>query len=586
VSELKILLTVHQFFPEYASGTEVLTYSVAKELRAQGHEVFVFTGFPAKTQLADADRFDHYELDGIQVFRFHHAAVPMGGQRYVTELEYCNLLAARFFKRLVAELNPDIIHFFHVSRLGAAVMDVAFEAGIPAFYTPTDFWSVCPTSQLLLADGQMCAGPTRHAGNCVKHVIHLTRGKKLNQVVQHIPEKIAEGIVWLAARNALPAHPARHEVGALSRRKDFILKRMNALTKIITPTQLMFDVLVHNGVDPARLTKSAFGIDTRYYDECVRSENPDAPLTIGFIGTISSHKGCHILLKAIALMKDERNVRVKIYGRTSDFPDYFAQLQNLAANDARIEFCGTFPNDEIGVVLSNIDVLVVPSLWYENTPLVIYSALASGCPVVASNFAGMAEAVQHGVNGLLFKPGDEKDLSATLSRMSQNRHELSELGKNCKKPKSAREYVDELLTLYQAQHSNAPATANQASWLKLEPLKRAEQCGAIAGWAIAQCAAPAAIRLVVDNVPVAEVREFTQRTDVLEGFKKQGVRVKSALVGFILDIPNGIDRNAAAIELIAQSGKSTVIAMNTIEAGHSSSVGTDVYLGLDSENWL
>jgi glycosyltransferase involved in cell wall biosynthesis len=590
VSELKILLTVHQFFPEYASGTEVLTYSVAKELCAQGHQVFVFTGFPAATHLEDSDRFDQYALDGIKVFRFHHAAVPMGGQPYVTELEYCNLLAASYFKRLVVELNPDVIHFFHLSRLGAALMDVAFSSGIPSYYTPTDFWAVCPTSQLLLADGKMCAGPTKFAGNCVKHVIQLTRGKKTNQVVQMVPERIAEGIVWLAARDALPAHPAAREVGALSRRKEFILKRLNALNKIIAPTQLMSNVLIENGVNDAKIIKSAYGIDTTYYDEFSRAEKTDDLVTIGFIGTLATHKGCHVLLKAIALLKDERNLRVKIYGRGTDFPDYYAQLQDLAATDPRIEFCGTFPNDEIGVVLSKIDVLVVPSLWYENTPLVIYSALASGCPVVASNFAGMAEAIQDGVNGMLFNPGDAQDLSEMLCKLGRDKNVLRDLRKNCKKPKSTHQYVNELLALYLEEKQNARIAGSvpqdRGPWLKLEPFVSMRECGAITGWAVMQRRAPTAMRLIVDGVLVSEVRDFAQRVDVLEGFKKQGMRIKSASIGFILKFPAGIDRSKAVLELVAKSGENTTIALDRIGQGRSSGFENEVYLGLDSENWL
>jgi len=587
VFKLKILLTVHQFFPEYASGTEVLTYSVAKELRARGHEVFVFTGFPAATQLKDSDRFDEYDLDGIKVFRFHHAVVPMGGQRLVTELEYCNLLAASYFKRLISELNPSIIHFFHVSRLGAALMDVAFKARIPSYYTPTDFWSVCPTSQLLLSDGKMCAGPTKSGGNCVKHVIELTRSNDIKKVARLVPEKVADGLAWMAARGALPSRQAINEVGALSRRKDFIVKRLNGLDKIIAPTQLTFDVLASNGVNRTQLVKSAYGIDTSYYDDFQRTERADGVLTVGFIGTISSHKGCHVLLKAMALTKGDQKLRLKVYGRTSDFPDYFAELRELAGDDPRIEFCGTFPNSEIGTVLSNIDVLVVPSLWYENTPLVIYSALASGCPVIASNFAGMAEAVQDNVNGRLFTPGDEKHLSGMLRDLSRDPAALKALQKNCKKPKSIVQYTDELLALYSEEKKvPAAATDDQDTWLDIPAFEPAQKTGEVSGWALIQGSAPVSIHLVVDNVSISEVKEFTNRADVQDGFKKQGVQVKSALLGFILNVPVGVDRSKAAIELVAKSGARTRVEFNEMVPGSAQSLENNAFLGLDSENWL
>jgi len=76
----------------------VLTHSVARELRARGHEVSVFTGYPERELMSDAKRFDKYEVDGIPVYRFHHGFVPMGGQQVVSEIEYNNHLTASYFK--------------------------------------------------------------------------------------------------------------------------------------------------------------------------------------------------------------------------------------------------------------------------------------------------------------------------------------------------------------------------------------------------------------------------------------------------------------------------------------------------------
>lgn len=445
---MKILLIVHQFFPDYSSGTEVLTYSVARELRRQGHQVAVFTGFPAAEQLKEIDRFDQYALDGMQVFRFHHAFAPMGGQDSLAEIEYCNFLATQYFEQLIKDFNPDIIHFFHLSRLGAGLMDVAFAAEISSYYTPTDFWSICLTTQLVLENGKICAGPTRHGGNCVKHAAQLTRYGLAKRIIGIVPEKMIEGVARLTAENVLPPYPFSRDIAAVSRRKDFIVKRLNRLSKIVAPTQLMMDMLIAHGVHEASIIKSAYGIDTSFYDAYPRTDTGGGVLTIGFIGTFSNHKGCHVLLEAINSLKDE-NIRVKIYGRSFGDPEYYARLRELASGDDRVEFCGTFPNEEIGRILSEIDLLVVPSLWYENTPLVIYSALASGCPVVASDFPGMSEVVVNADNGLLFEPGKVEELRKKLLLLSRERDVLARLRGNCRKPKSTHQYVDELLALYQ-----------------------------------------------------------------------------------------------------------------------------------------
>ena len=169
---MKILLTVHQFFPEFTAGTEVLTLSVARELLRRGHEVHVYAGYPTDKELLDNERFDEYEFEGIHVYRFHHAYVPMDGQASLIEVGYDNRLAAIRFEKILQSFKPDVVHFFHLNRLGTRLIEKANLAGIPAFMTLTDFWPICPTGQLLLPDGKLCKGPNHYAGNCVKQVSH------------------------------------------------------------------------------------------------------------------------------------------------------------------------------------------------------------------------------------------------------------------------------------------------------------------------------------------------------------------------------------------------------------------------------
>ena len=76
---MKILLVVHQFLPDYSSGTEILTLHSAMELKSRGHEVQVLTAIPASPEIPDADRFDHYAFDGIPV-RAKHAHCAMGAR--------------------------------------------------------------------------------------------------------------------------------------------------------------------------------------------------------------------------------------------------------------------------------------------------------------------------------------------------------------------------------------------------------------------------------------------------------------------------------------------------------------------------
>ncbi len=92
-----------------------------------------------------------------------------------------------------------------------------------------------------------------------------------------------------------------------------------------------------------------------------------------------------------------------------------AELRARAKNP-RTEFLGRFDNRRVGALLAEIDVLVVPSLWWENSPLTISEAFLAGVPVVVSDIGGMAEMVQEGVNGFRVPPGDSDALAAAIRR--------------------------------------------------------------------------------------------------------------------------------------------------------------------------
>src|SRR4030067_3340851 len=134
---MKIVLTVHQFLPEFSTGTEILTYETAKKLRENGHDVSVVTGFPSALQLKDSERFDRYIYNGISVERFYHDYVPMGNQVNIFEMEYDNWLFGSFFRHYLKRERPDVVHFFHLSRLSASLINVCHELDIPTVLTPT-----------------------------------------------------------------------------------------------------------------------------------------------------------------------------------------------------------------------------------------------------------------------------------------------------------------------------------------------------------------------------------------------------------------------------------------------------------------
>ncbi len=446
---MKVLLTTHVFLPDYASGTEILTLNIAKELQRLGHEVEICTGYLPHAGLPSPDAsqgFDYYEHAGIPVNRFFHHVAPLGGQHSMVEAEYNNRVFAVWFRDYLVRFRPDVVHFFHLWLLSASAIDVCHDLGIPMVMTPTDFWLICPNNQLRLPDNGLCTGPDRNSINCIKHAVS-SQSVFVGKLFSRLPDKLVVVMIWLLECEPFSRSHLSHKVRALQQRANFLRKRMNRLDRIIAPTRLMERMLVDNGLQPEKVVVSRFGISS-LAQAPTRIPNTSDKLRVGFIGGLSEHKGAHLLIAAICTLPDTVPIELNIYGRITDHPEYFKRLQRLAAGDPRIHFCGTFPNAIIDKVFAELDVLAVPSIWYENTPLVIYSAQAAGCPVIASNLGGMAEIVEHEQNGLLFTAGDVNELAAAIKRLTLDRRLLHRLAANARRPKQAAEYAEELQDIY------------------------------------------------------------------------------------------------------------------------------------------
>lgn len=159
-------------------------------------------------------------------------------------------------------------------------------------------------------------------------------------------------------------------------------------------------------------------------------------------------KGGDILIRSFNSLASSKRACLKIYGDDSHFPHYAKKLKQLARHNPAISFPGTFSPDQLGEELGVIDVLIVPSMWHENAPLIISEAFAAGVPVIGSDVPGISALVKDGVNELLFPRGDEKDLTGCLEKFLHEPDLLTELRKNLPPVKSIQENGHELEEIY------------------------------------------------------------------------------------------------------------------------------------------
>jgi glycosyltransferase involved in cell wall biosynthesis len=149
-----------------------------------------------------------------------------------------------------------------------------------------------------------------------------------------------------------------------------------------------------------------------------------------------------------AFNKLGENTELWIGGDETAAPDYAARLHRLASTNVR--FLGQLQRTEVWKILAQVDVLVVPSMWYETFAFVISEAFAAGVPVVASRLGPLADRVRDGVDGLLVSPGDVEALQKTLLRFREDPTLLSRLRSGIRPVCTIEDHVRDIESIYRA----------------------------------------------------------------------------------------------------------------------------------------
>lgn len=174
-------------------------------------------------------------------------------------------------------------------------------------------------------------------------------------------------------------------------------------------------------------------------------KNPTPNLELVYLGQIHKAKGILDLIDSFIKIKLP-HIRLHVIGIGADLP----RAKHKAKDDKRIIFHGWLPNQKLLPVLSSMDVMLVPSLCYENSPTVIYESLSMGIPVLASDIGGASELIVESVNGWSFKAGDFDTLSKKIVSLYKQREKIAKMSDNCRasvKKYTLENYINKLLEI-------------------------------------------------------------------------------------------------------------------------------------------
>jgi glycosyltransferase involved in cell wall biosynthesis len=413
-----VLHAIHDFLPRHRAGSEIYALALARAQMVRHHVTVLCADYdPGREHGHVAWRVQ----DGVPV-----AELVNNWRCGSFEETYRPPVITDRIRHIVRAIRPDVVHVHNLLNLSFDLPAIAREHGIPVVATLHDYTLVCPSG------GQRVHRREQH----VCHEIDPSRCARcfaespFSAQAALGPATVATGGLAIVGRAAAMA---RRHFPALTRRAAGAARRLNAITveasdieaRLAAARQVFDDVAVfvapsaaigrefeRLGVASDRLRVSDYGMPPL---SVVGRDPVRLPLRVGFVGTLVWHKGAHVLIEALRAMP-AGTCRALIFGETRTFPEYTADLRERSQG-LPIEFRGGFDPDAVADIYAQMDVLVVPSLWPENSPLVIHEAFMAGVPVLGARVGGIPELVTHGVNGLLYEATSAPDLTCALRRL-------------------------------------------------------------------------------------------------------------------------------------------------------------------------
>jgi glycosyltransferase involved in cell wall biosynthesis len=399
----------HQYLPRHVGGTELYTHGLARRAARAGMSVMVATYHESPSGRPADYGTVATEHDGIPVREIHYnLSVAPDPARY----EHDNPFTAKLLAAEIEAFRPDLVHVMHAMKLSGSALAACRARGVPYVVTLCDFWFVCPRHTLLKWDGSLCSGP-EHRLACVK-CLHHTHGLFQDARVDLPDPRMARAIRrGIAKREREPARFWR-DARATRRRNRYLRRGLLDARRIVALSAFQKAMMARNGIPAERIEVVEHGLE-------IEGLAPAPPRRaavprVVYIGSLVSHKGPHVVLEALA-RTPRTPLECLVFGGLPD-NDYGARLAELARADSRVRLMGLVPPAEIGGVLAECDALLVPSLWYENDPLVVKAAFYVGRPVLASRIGSLAEMVRDGRDGWLLPPGDVRAWTAAIARLA------------------------------------------------------------------------------------------------------------------------------------------------------------------------
>ena len=287
------------------------------------------------------------------------------------------------FIPLLKELNPTVVHLHHYVHLGIEIIRTIKNALPDAriFLTLHEYIAICSNfGQMIKTSGRLCyQSSPRECAQC-------------------FPGKVPEDFFL---------------------RERYIKSFFQLVDHFVAPSAFLRDRYIAWGLDPERISVIENGLPEGERMPPRSLADGDVRGRFAYFGQINPFKGVDLILEACAKLpkKIRSQVSLDIFGsglesQTEEFRDRIEEL--LAVNKDIVRLHGAYEQDELPRIMRSIDWVVMGSVWWENSPVVIQEAFKFGRPVICPDIGGMAEKVPDGIGGLHYRARDPLALCSLM----------------------------------------------------------------------------------------------------------------------------------------------------------------------------
>jgi glycosyltransferase involved in cell wall biosynthesis len=406
---LRVLVASHSH-PELTNGgSEIAAFQLYRALQARPD---------CRTWLLGCDRSTAADRPGAVLSQPYSATEYLYRTNQFDWFKFANLDPGfpSEIERLLRELAPDVVHFHHYINFGVEVFQHVRR--------------VLPDCRIVL---------TLHEYLAICH--HY--GQMVTKPHHHLCQQSSEARCHKCFSDFAPSD--------FFLRKRYIDRFFDLVDTFIAPSQFLADRYVDWGVPAAKLVVLENLMPPA--EAAPAAQIPSkGTLRIGYFGQISSLKGIDLLLDTAAALEADgvTDVSFEIFG------DYLGQPEELRAGfQARlggtgrnVRFNGPYDRREVNRLMQSVHAVLVPSLWWENSPLVIQEALRNRRPVICSDIGGMAEKVRDGLDGFHFAAGNIMALTSLLRGLAGNRKPLAEVAARLSGRPAQEADIDDFIGIY------------------------------------------------------------------------------------------------------------------------------------------